>query len=125
MNPIALILGLPLIGFLINGVVGNKLPKLVTGAIGTLSVLIAFFIAILQWNFISQAETNSLQLDLFTFLQIDQLSLKVAFQLDRLSIWMTLIITGIGTLIHLYSISYMKEDEGFYKFFAYLNFFIF
>ncbi len=115
MNPIALILGLPLIGFLINGVVGNKLPKLVTGAIGTLSVLIAFFIAILQWNAISQAETNSLQLDLFTFLQIDQLSLKVAFQLDRLSIWMTLIITGIGTLIHLYSISYMKEDEGFYK----------
>lgn len=125
MNPIILILGLPLLGFLINGVLGSKLPKSVVGAIGTASVLGAFMIAILNWNIISQPENNSIHLDLFTFLQIDQLSLKVAFQLDRLSLWMTLIITGIGTLIHLYSISYMKEDDGFYKFFAYLNFFIF
>jgi NADH-quinone oxidoreductase subunit L len=125
MNPIILILGLPLLGFLINGVFGSKLPKIAVGAIGTASVLGAFIIAILNWNIISQPENNSIHLDLFTFLQIDQLSLKVAFQLDRLSIWMTLIITGIGTLIHLYSISYMKEDDGFYKFFAYLNFFIF
>lgn len=125
MNPIILILGLPLLGFIINGVLGNKLPKIVVGAIGTSAVLGAFVIAILNWSIISQPENNSIHLDLFTFLQIDQLSLKVAFQLDRLSIWMTLIITGIGTLIHLYSISYMKEDEGFYKFFAYLNFFIF
>lgn len=125
MNPIILILGLPLLGFIINGVLGNKLPKIVVGAIGTAAVLGAFVIAILNWSIISQPENNTVNLDLFTFLQIDQLSLKVAFQLDRLSIWMTLIITGIGTLIHLYSISYMKEDEGFYKFFAYLNFFIF
>jgi NADH-quinone oxidoreductase subunit L len=125
MNPIIFILGLPLLGFLINGVLGSKLPKSVVGAIGTASVLGAFIIAVLNWNIISQPENNSINLDLFTFLQIDQLSLKVAFQLDRLSIWMTLIITGIGTLIHLYSISYMKDYDGFYKFFAYLNFFIF
>jgi len=122
MNPILLILGLPLLGFLINGILGSKLPKFVVGVIGTGAVLISFLVAILQWSTISNGQ---LSIDLFTFLQIDQLSLKVAFQLDRLSIWMTLIITGIGTLIHLYSISYMKEDEGFYKFFAYLNFFIF
>lgn len=127
MNPITLILGLPLLGFLINGIFGSKLPKSLVGALGTTTVLGAFIIAVFNWSNIAtpQSDSSLITLDLFTFLQIDQLSLKVAFQLDRLSIWMTLIITGIGTLIHLYSISYMKEDDGFYKFFSYLNFFIF
>jgi len=68
---------------------------------------------------------NESHLNLFTFLNVGDFHIDFAFKLDRLSVMMTLIITGIGSLIHLYSIAYMHEDEGFYKFFAYLNLFIF
>ena len=61
----------------------------------------------------------------FEWLHIHHLAVDFSFQLDQLSIIMMMIITGIGTLIHLYSIGYMENDEGFYKFFAYLNLFIF
>ena len=125
MNPIAIILGLPLIGFLINGLFGKQLPKMISGLLGVTTILIAFILTASQLsNFIS-TETHSSTLKLFTFLNVDNLVLEASFKLDRLSIWMTMIITGIGTLIHIYSMAYMWEDEGFHKFFSYLNFFVF
>ena len=127
MNSIALILGLPLVGFLINGIFGKNLPKSIVGWLGTFTVLASFVIALGVFNDLRHAAIPSegLHLKLFTFLNIENFNVDFSFTLDRLSIMMTLIITGIGSLIHLYSIAYMHEDEGFYKFFAYLNFFIF
>lgn len=125
MNTIALILGLPLIGFIINGLVGKQLPKIVSGILGISTILIAFILTASQLSQFISTESYSQSLKLFTFLNVDNLVLEASFKLDRLSIWMTMIITGIGTLIHVYSMAYMWEDEGFHKFFSYLNFFVF
>ncbi len=125
MNTLSIILGLPLLGFIINGIFGSKIPKSLSGGIGTISVFLSFIFSIMALPMFIENPEYTIKLDLFTFLSFDTFNLRVAFTLDRLSLWMTLIVTGIGTLIHVYSISYMKEDEGFYKFFAYLNFFIF
>ena len=127
MNSIALILGLPIAGFLINGLFGKSLPKSVVGWLGTFAVLASFVIALGVFNDLrtNPEFQNGLNFKLFTFLNVGNFHVDFAFTLDRLSVMMTLIITGIGSLIHLYSIAYMHEDEGFYKFFAYLNLFIF
>ncbi len=125
MNPIAIILGLPLLGFLINGLFGKQLPKMISGLLGISTILIAFILTAAQLSSFISNETYTSTLKLFTFLNVDNLVLEASFKLDRLSIWMTMIITGIGTLIHIYSMAYMWEDEGFHKFFSYLNFFVF
>ncbi len=125
MNSIALILGLPLIGFIINGVIGKQLPKIVSGLLGISTILIAFILTAFKLSQFVSNESFSESLKLFTFLNVDNLVLEASFKLDRLSIWMTMIITGIGTLIHVYSMAYMWNDEGFHKFFSYLNFFVF
>ncbi len=125
MNSIAIILGLPLIGFIINGLLGKKIPKVFSGILGISTILIAFIITLLQLSAFASDPNHSITFKLFTFLNVDSLILEASFKLDRLSIWMTMIITGIGTLIHIYSMAYMWEDEGFYKFFSYLNFFVF
>lgn len=122
MNPISLIIALPLLGFIINGIAGDKLPKLLGSWLSTLLVFSSFIITVGLWNSVSQ---NSINWEAYTFLNIEGLLFKASFTLDRLSIWMTLIITGIGSLIHLYSIAYMEHDANTGKFFAYLNFFVF
>lgn len=125
MSNIAVILGLPLAGFLFNGILGKSLPKSIVGWLGTFVVLGSFVLALGAFNDLRINAANESNLNLFTFLNVGDFHINFAFKLDRLSVMMTLIITGIGSLIHLYSIAYMHEDEGFYKFFAYLNLFIF
>ncbi len=122
-----LMIFLPLIGFLINGLVGRFLPKNVSGWLGTAAVLGSFVLAVMNFNALTAeaGQLESIHQKLFTFLHVGSLHVDFSFQFDRLSAVMTLIITGIGTLIHMYSIAYMHEDEGLYKFFAYLNLFIF
>ncbi|MBI1835782.1 MAG: NADH-quinone oxidoreductase subunit L [Flavobacteriia bacterium] len=118
---VPLILLLPLLGGLINGVLGKKLPKKVVGSLATAVMFIAFGIAL---NVFFQLH-DSVRIDLFTIIRLDSFSLNARFLVDDLSIWMTLIVTGIGSLIHLFSMGYMSHDEGYYKFFTYLNLFIF
>lgn len=124
---LTLMIFLPLIGFLINGLVGRFLPKNVSGWLGTTAVLGSFVLAVMNFNLLTAeaGQLQSIHQKLFTFLHVGSLHVDFSFQFDRLSAVMTLIITGIGTLIHMYSIAYMHEDEGLYKFFAYLNLFIF
>jgi NADH-quinone oxidoreductase subunit L len=115
---------LPLIGFLINGIFGKKLPKNLVGALGTLAVFGSFILSLMA--FLEVRETGqAFSHTAFTWMQIAGLKFDISFLADQLSTQMMLIITGIGSLIHLYSIGYMHEDEGFYKFFAYLNLFVF
>lgn len=121
-----LVILFPLFGFLHNGILNKKLSTRVSGTIGTLSVFFPFLItlgALLEFHPLERTDPH-----LFTILPwigIGSFSVDFAYQVDQLSLYMTLIITGIGSLIHLYSMGYMKKDPGFTRFFAYLNLFIF
>jgi NADH-quinone oxidoreductase subunit L len=116
-----LILALPLIGFVINGLFGKKLPKVLVGGLATSVVFLAFLLALTLFNGLEGVQI----VRLFEILHYDQFHINASFQIDALSIWMTLIITGVGSLIHLFSMGYMSHDSGYYKFFTYLNLFIF
>jgi NADH-quinone oxidoreductase subunit L len=113
---------LPLLGFAINGLAYPKLPKQIAGIIGTIPPLVAFALSLqLFLNFDGQAQI----LTIADWINVGSLKIPFAFQIDQLSILMLLVITGVGTLIHIYSIGYMAHDVGFGKFFAFLNLFIF
>ena len=123
-NLIYAIILLPVLGFLINGLFGKSLPKIVVGTLATAMVFIPFCIAInLFMNF--NSESQPVIVKAFEWFRVNGVQVNFSFQIDQLSIMMIMIITGIGSLIHLYSIGYMSHDKGFYKFFAYLNLFIF
>ncbi|MDO4224457.1 MAG: NADH-quinone oxidoreductase subunit L [Bergeyella zoohelcum] len=123
-NLVYTIILLPLIGFLINGLFGSKLPKNIVGGIGTTAVFVAFCIAVsLFIGFDKESQPQIFRA--FEWFRVNGVQVNFGFQIDQLSLMMVMIITGIGTLIHLYSIGYMHEDKGFYRFFAYLNLFVF
>lgn len=114
---------LPLVGFLINGIGRNVLPKAVIATIASLAVIAPFAISLSI--FLNFNSVNPQIVTLFDWIKVGSLDIPFAFQIDQLSILMLLIITGIGSLIHIYSAGYMKLDKGFGKFFSYLNLFIF
>ncbi len=123
-NLVYTIVLLPLIGFLINGLFGKNLPKMAVGTLATLAVLVPFIAALVLF-FNMDTTTPPTIVRAFKWFTIGGVPVNFSFQIDQLSIMMVMIITGIGSLIHLYSIGYMKEDAGFYRFFSYLNLFIF
>ncbi|MDA0986841.1 MAG: NADH-quinone oxidoreductase subunit L [Bacteroidetes bacterium] len=127
-NYTSLILIFPLIGFLINGVFGSKLKseKLI-GSISVLGVSIPFFISslILIQMLSSNIDERLYIVNLFSWIDVGSLKINVSYLIDELSIIMTLIVTGVGALIHIYAIGYMHGDKSFWRFFAYLNLFIF
>ncbi|MFL5764902.1 MAG: NADH-quinone oxidoreductase subunit L [Bacteroidia bacterium] len=122
---VALVPLLPLIGFVIIGLFGKKLSKGIVGTIGSGVVLGAFAIALGIFFELSGQAQKSVTIDLFSWISAGKLSVPFSFLIDPLSSLFLLIITGIGFLIHLYSTGYMSHDEGFHRFFAYLNLFIF
>lgn len=113
----------PLLGFVINGLGRNLLPKFVIGSLATLAVAIPFAISV--GIFFEFTGTEAVIIPIFDWIKVGSLNIPFSFQIDQLSILMLLIITGIGSLIHIYSMGYMSHDAGFGKFFAYLNLFIF
>ena len=122
-NLVYAIILLPLIGFLVNGIFGKSLPKMVVGAFATLVVFASFCIAVgifLQFD----SATPPVIIRAFEWFRVSGIQVNFGFQIDQLSLMMIMIITGIGSLIHLYSIGYMSEDKGFHRFFSYLNLFI-
>lgn len=119
---------LPFVGFLINGLLGSKIKnEKVVGTISTLAVFIPFIIALIQFSeLLSLAqESRSILITYYEWIAAGTFSVNVAYLIDPLSMCMVLVVTGIGTLIHIYSIGYMHGDKAFPKFFAYLNLFIF
>src|SRR5438046_140744 len=115
----------PLIGFLINGFFGKKISKSLSGVIASVSVLAAFVVSVLIFVDLQGTEHKSNIVNLFSWINSDTLKVPFEFLVDPLSSVFLLIITGIGFLIHVYSIGYMKDDDGFARFFTYLNLFIF
>jgi NADH-quinone oxidoreductase subunit L len=123
-NLVYAIILLPLFGFVINGLFGKFLPKMVVGALATLVVFASFLISV---NIFLGFTDHSAPIIVkaFEWFTVGGVQVNFGFQIDQLSLMMMMIITGIGSLIHLYSIGYMSHDKGFYKFFTYLNLFIF
>ena len=128
-----LIVVFPLLGFIFLGLVGWRLKseKLI-GILGSGTVGLSFLLAaMLFFQMLGlQPEERKHAVELFTWISAftgtsSSLTVSVAYQVDQLSILMTLIVTGVGFLIHVYSIGYMHGDRGFWRFFAYLNLFIF
>lgn len=123
-NLVYSIILLPLLGFLITGLFGKNLPKNITGAIGTLVIFTSFCIGFyLFQNF--KTDGQPIIVKAFEWFRVNGIQVNFAFQIDQLSLMMILIITGIGSLIHLYSIGYMYHDPGFARFFSYMNLFVF
>ncbi len=115
----------PFIGFLITGLGRNHLGKS-AGWIASLAILSSFVMSLLIFIEIkSGAATGPVIVHLFDFIHIGAMQIAFDLQVDALSCIFLLVITGIGFLIHLYSISYMGHDDGYAKFFSYLNLFVF
>ena len=108
---------------------GRRLPKAVTGGLASAVMVLSFLLAVMQvWSLAAMPpESRQINQTLFTWLTAGDFSLDLALRLDALSAVMILVITGIGSLIHIYSTSYMHEetDEAFGRFFSYLNLFCF
>jgi len=115
---------LPLAGFIINGLFRKSLSEKLIGFIGSFVVLVAFGLSLAAFLQI-KATGVPIQVTLFNWIDVSYFKVSFSFLIDQLSSLMLLIITGVGFLIHLYSIGYMHLDEGFGKFFAYLNLFVF
>ena len=123
-NLVLLLLLTPFFGFLFNVFFGKKIGKTISGTIGTLTVVVSFIASIYFFIGINQ-NGKPIEVSLFDWIEVSNFKLKFGFLLDQLSLLWLLFVTGIGSLIHLYSISYMHDDENMHKFFAYLNLFIF
>ena len=123
-NLVYAIILLPLAGFIISGLFGKNLPKAIVGGSATLVVFLSFCIGLyLFMNFNSESQPQIFRA--FEWFRVNGTQVNFGFQIDQLSLMMILIVTGVGSLIHLYSMGYMSEDEGYYRFFSYLNLFIF
>lgn len=131
MSLIALIPLVPFIGFLINGLGFKKIPKNIVSIVGVGASFLSFLLVTYTFGYGAASGTfngsafEPITVSIFDWITVGNLNIPFAFQIDQLSIIMLFIITGVGTLIHVYSMGYMSHDEGYGKFFAYLNLFLF
>lgn len=123
-NLALLLLLAPFAGFLINVFFGKSLGKNASGYLGTAAVAVSFVATLVFFLQINQT-AKPVEIKLFEWLSIGMFKIEFGFLLDQLSLLWLMFVTGIGSLIHLYSISYMHDDENLHKFFAYLNLFVF
>ena len=115
---------LPFFGFVVNAFIGRKLPKPVSGGIACASIIASFGISVAAvWGVVSSHQ--AIEQTAFSWIASGELSIPFSFRLDNLSSLMILVITGIGSLIHIYSTGYMAEepDSEYARYFSYLNLF--
>ncbi|HEY3282069.1 MAG TPA: NADH-quinone oxidoreductase subunit L, partial [Armatimonadota bacterium] len=110
---------LPFLGALVNGLLGTRLPRSVSGWLGVLTVAASFALAIFLVSGGHAGESK-----LYEWLPLGDFQVPMALRLDALSSLMILVVTGVGFLIHVYSLGYMAHDERFPRFFTYLNLFV-
>ena len=118
---------LPLIGFLVNGLGRNRLSKGLAAWVGTGSILASFILSVLVFLEVRGTSSAAQTVKLFDFIRTAGVDISLSFLVDRLSSLFLLVITGVGTLIHLYSTAYMHDEEPphYARYFAYLNLFVF
>ncbi|WP_305041700.1 NADH-quinone oxidoreductase subunit L [Geoalkalibacter sp.] len=116
----------PLLGSIINGLLGKKIKnETIIGGIGTLAIFSSFIVSVLCFMELRLDTVKSHQQVIASWMSVGNLQIEWGFLLDPLSAVMLLVVTGVGSLIHLYSIGYMHGEEGFYRYFSYLNLFAF
>jgi NADH-quinone oxidoreductase subunit L len=117
----------PLVGFLVNGGLSLRRPqaKNAVSAVGV-GVLVASFVvsAAVFFELKAHPPHQPILVNLWRWLPVGPLQIDMGFQVDQLSTVMLLVVTGVGSLIHLFSVGYMKEDPGYARYFAYLNLFV-
>jgi NADH-quinone oxidoreductase subunit L len=122
-----LVLLFPLLGSITIALGFRTLPARAAGAIGTLAIGLAFLcgVAALVSLLGEHPDARHHASSLWDYASVAGLEIKMGIFVDPLSVFMVLIVTGVSTLIHLYSFGYMQSDEGYHRFFSYLNFFVF
>ena len=122
---LALILLLPFVGFLVNAFFGRVLPKSISGTLACMAIGGSFVISVMAVLALVNSGQPTLEQNLFMWLPSGDLQVPFALRLDSLSSVMILVITGIGSLIHIYSIGYMHEERPseYARYFSYLNLF--
>ncbi|MGE0353572.1 MAG: NADH-quinone oxidoreductase subunit L [Gemmatimonadales bacterium] len=122
-----LTIALPFLGFLLNGLIAFRRPQARTAVsvIGAGVLLAAFAVALAVFAAVRGAHPDTpYVVRLWSWLPVGSLQIDIALQVDQLSLVMLLVVTGVGSLIHLFSIGYMREDEGYARYFSYLNLFV-
>ncbi len=114
----------PFLGFLINGLFGRRFPKQLVNVVAVGSVLLSFLWVVKTISGLGAMETAYIE-RYFTWIQSGTFNVGVDFAVDRLTAIVLLVVTGVGLLIHTYAIGYMAHEGGYYRFFAYLNLFMF
>ena len=117
---------LPLVGAAVNGLAGRFLPKAWVYAVALLVVLLSFCVGVFAWSQVARLPADAAQLRqlVYTWFSVGSLRVDLGLTFDRLSGTLVLVVTGVGFLIHLYSVGYMDEDPGYWRYFAYLNLFV-
>ena len=117
----------PFLGFVINSMMGKRLPQAVSGGLASLAMLASFIVsAMLVWQLAGMApDARLIEQTVYTWISSGDLQLGLTFRLDTLSAVMILVVTGIGFLIHVYSTAYMHEETSpeYARYFSYLNLF--
>src|SRR5512134_147682 len=126
MNLLTVIVLLPLAGFVLNGLLGRRLGPTFVSVVGCGLPILAFLATLEAFSTLQQAGPDAALVEhAYQWAAVGNRSFDVAFYFDRLSAVMTLIVTGVGSLIHVYSTGYMKGDASYARYFAYLNLFLF
>jgi NADH-quinone oxidoreductase subunit L len=117
----------PLVGAAINGILGKRLSPRIIGGIACGSIFLSFLVALLSFLELLRLdpEHRAVSNFLFTWIQAGDFVSNASFLFDPLSAVMILVVTGVGFLIHVYAVEYMRGESGFYRFFSYMNLFIF
>ena len=117
---------LPFAGFLINGMLGRKLPRAGVSAVALLFTAVPAGLVAWLWATMQAAGApRSMEIISRPWIQITGFQVDFAFAVDHLTLIMLGVVTGVGFLIHVYSVGYMAEEDGYWRFFAYLNLFMF
>jgi len=124
MQHLWLIPTLPLIGFAVNGIFGKKFPKSAVSAVAVGSVVLSLLWAVKVLLALGSLDTPHVE-QYFTWFRSGDLRFGFDLQVERLTAVMLMVVTGIGTLIHIYAVGYMAHEGGYHRFFAYMNLFMF
>src|SRR5262245_27173882 len=116
---------LPFLGFLVNAFLGRRLTKSVSGMVACLAIIGSFVVSVLSVTNVASVSTGFAEVTAFNWMSSGDLQIPLRFRLDHLSSLMILVVTGIGSLIHIYSTGYMHEesDAEYARYFSYLNLF--
>jgi NADH-quinone oxidoreductase subunit L len=125
MSQIWLVPAFPLLGFLLNGFLGKRFGTRFVTFVGPLAIALSFAQSLVLFFQMLEAEGNVLKEHLYPWILSGNFEAGINFQVDQLSGLYLLVITGVGFLIHVYSVGYMDGESGYYRFFAYLNLFVF